>query len=133
VEAYVRDPRPISRLVVFLVSDSRNLFVSSSVLLSDVGYGLMGVVRIAKHKATDSYIAIKAIRKEYIAKHHDGRHVANEKEALNTVYSPFVPTLFGALEDFLCACLAVSLSFLRDRYISGRCKYLLCHGAMCWG
>jgi serine/threonine protein kinase len=55
----------------------------------------MGTVRIAKHKPSDAYIAIKAIRKDYISKHHDGRHVANEKEALMTINSSFVPACFG--------------------------------------
>ena len=55
----------------------------------------MGVVRITKHNPSNTYIAVKGIRKDYIEKHNDSRHVEWEKQALGFVKSSFIPSLFG--------------------------------------
>lgn len=59
----------------------------------------MGTVRVCKTKG-DRYFVMKSIRKDYIHKHNDYRHVQNEKEALLTVSkSPFCIKLFGTFQD----------------------------------
>ena len=47
-----------------------------------IGYGLMGIVRIGKLKEGKGYFAVKSIRKDYVRRHHDDRHVTNEREIL---------------------------------------------------
>jgi tRNA(His) 5'-end guanylyltransferase len=42
----------------------------------------MGVVRIVKVKPVNAYFALKAIRKDYIYKHRDQRHINNERNLL---------------------------------------------------
>lgn len=63
------------------------------------GTGLMGTVRIAKWKENNGYFALKAIRRDYINKHHDQRHVASERNILRSMSSSFCIRLFGAFED----------------------------------
>jgi protein kinase A len=61
---------------------------------------LIGVVRIAKLKSSQGYIAVKAIRKDYVKRHHDERHIKNEKEILIAMKScPFTINLFGTFQD----------------------------------
>ena len=58
-----------------------------------IGYGLMGIVRLAKLKDCNGYFAIKSIRKDYVKRHHDDRHIRNEKEILMKLRSfPFCIT-----------------------------------------
>lgn len=79
-----------------------------------IGRGLMGSVRIAKHKQTGLYVAIKSIRKEYIQKHRDQRHVASEKEVLTALSkSPFCVKLFGSFQD------AISVHFVMELEVGG--------------
>lgn len=59
----------------------------------------MGVVRIAKTK-DKKYFVIKSIRKDYIIRHHDQRHVQSEREVLQTVSNcSFCIKLFGHCQD----------------------------------
>lgn len=39
--------------------------------------------------SNSKYFVLKAVKKDYISKHNDLRHVLNEKEALRAVTSPF--------------------------------------------
>lgn len=64
-----------------------------------IGYGLMGTVRMVKLKDSDFYFAIKSIRKDYILRHHDERHVESERELLMSLRSPFCIKLFGTFQD----------------------------------
>ena len=65
-----------------------------------IGYGLMGIVRLAKLKDCNGYFAIKSIRKDYVKRHHDDRHIRNEKEILMKLRSfPFCITFFGTFQD----------------------------------
>ena len=59
----------------------------------------MGTVRIAKLKDKGAYVALKAIRKDYIVKHRDQEHVENERRILLTLQSPFCIRLFGTFQD----------------------------------
>lgn len=64
-----------------------------------IGTGLMGVVRIVKVKPVNAYFALKAIRKDYIYKHRDQRHINNERNLLMQVSSAFCIRLFGCYQD----------------------------------
>jgi len=64
-----------------------------------IGTGLMGTVRIAKLKDRNAYVALKAVRKDYIVKHRDQGHVENERRILLTLQSPFCIRLFGTFQD----------------------------------
>ena len=65
-----------------------------------IGYGLMGIVRLAKLRDCNGYFAVKSIRKDYVKRHHDGRHIRNEKEILRKLRtSPFCITYFGSFQD----------------------------------
>lgn len=66
-----------------------------------LGTGLMGTVRLSKwaHCGESLYIAMKGIKKDYILKHHDERHIANEKRIMAISTSPFIIKLFGTFQD----------------------------------
>jgi serine/threonine protein kinase len=66
-----------------------------------IGKGLMGTVHVASflHDNRAHYVAIKSIRKDYIVRHHDERHIRNEKEILQSLHSPFCVQLFGVFQD----------------------------------
>ena len=64
-----------------------------------LGTGLMGTVRVARLKKEGMYCAIKTIRKDYICKFNDGRHVRNERRILLEINHPFVLSLFGTFQD----------------------------------
>ena len=66
-----------------------------------LGVGLMGTVRLARyrHHTTPAYVAIKSIRKDYITRHNDERHVNNERDILLAMQSPFCIQLFGTCQD----------------------------------
>lgn len=69
-----------------------------------LGTGLMGTVRLAKwaRGSDDLYVAMKGISKQYILKHHDERHVSNEKKIMMMFSSPFIIRLFGTFQDEDC-------------------------------
>jgi serine/threonine protein kinase len=66
-----------------------------------LGKGLMGTVYVASFVNSNPrlYVAIKSIRKDYIARHNDDRHVQNEKEVLQLHRSPFCVKLFATYQD----------------------------------
>lgn len=64
-----------------------------------IGTGLMGTVRIAKLKDKNLYAALKAVRKDYIVKHKDGRHIENERRLMLQLKNPFCIKLFGTFQD----------------------------------
>ena len=43
-----------------------------------IGTGLMGTVRIVKFKNNNTHFALKSIKKDYINRHKDHRHIDNE-------------------------------------------------------
>lgn len=59
----------------------------------------MGAVRIVKVKPMNAYFALKAIKKDYIYKHRDQRHINNERNLLMQVTSSFCIRLFGCYQD----------------------------------
>lgn len=58
----------------------------------------MGTVRIAKNKA-GKYLVFKAVRKDYVVKHNDHRHIQNEKNILQALNCSFCVRLFGTFQD----------------------------------
>lgn len=64
-----------------------------------IGTGLMGTVRIAKHKLRNAYVAIKCIPKDYIKRHNDERHLENEEAILSSMTSTFCVKLFAKIQD----------------------------------
>ena len=42
---------------------------------------------------------MKAIKKDYVTRHNDGRHVQNERRILNDLDHPFIVRLFGTFQD----------------------------------
>ena len=65
-----------------------------------IGTGLMGTVRVARVKKDDTYVALKSVRKDYITRHNDGRHVQNERRVLYDLSEhPFVVHLYGTFQD----------------------------------
>ena len=75
-----------------------------------IGTGLMGTVRLAKIKDKGGYIALKAIRKDYIVKHKNQPYVENERRVLLCLQSPFCIRLFGAFQDGPNVYLAMQLA-----------------------
>ncbi len=60
----------------------------------------MGTVRITKLKNQEKYFVLKSIRKDYIVRHNDMRHVTNEKNILYSLKShPFCVSIFGTFQD----------------------------------
>lgn len=64
-----------------------------------IGRGLMGTVRLCKIAGEDKYFVLKALKKDSVIKHHDERHVRNEKDILLTLTSSFCIRCFGTLQD----------------------------------
>ena len=65
-----------------------------------IGTGIMGAVRMTNLKGTKQYFALKSIRKDYIEKHNDHRHIKHERELLAKLkYVPFCIQLLGTFQD----------------------------------
>jgi serine/threonine protein kinase len=58
----------------------------------------MGTVRIAKNK-NGKYMVFKAVRKDYVVKHNDHRHIQNERDILRALNCSFCVRLFGTFQD----------------------------------
>jgi hypothetical protein len=64
-----------------------------------IGTGLMGTVQLAMFKKDETWCAIKMIKKDYVCRHNDGRHIKAERALLNACDSPFIVNLFGTFQD----------------------------------
>jgi tRNA A-37 threonylcarbamoyl transferase component Bud32 len=62
-----------------------------------IGTGLMGTVRVVHIQ--NKYFALKSIRKEYIHRRNDTRHVVNEREIMQQLNNPFCIKLFKTFQD----------------------------------
>lgn len=65
-----------------------------------MGIGGFGKVFLAKHKASDQFFAIKALKKSQIKLRHTAMNqVLTEREILAVCQSPFVVKLYSAFQD----------------------------------
>jgi len=64
-----------------------------------IGTGLMGTVQLAKWKKDGTWCALKMVKKDYVCRHNDGRHVQAERKLLNMCDNPFICSLFGTFQD----------------------------------
>lgn len=76
-----------------------------------LGTGLMGTVRLCK--IGENYVAIKNIKKSYIQKHNDLRHIQNERDILRELDSKFCIHCFGTFQE------ANSISFVFEYCVGG--------------
>ena len=96
--------RKVSSKVPWLLKDATltGIDLSTYEFGRVIGRGLMGSVRIAKHKQQGYFVAIKSIKKDYIQRHHDHRHISSEREVLASLGGGnFCVRLFGACQDSL--------------------------------
>ena len=63
-----------------------------------IGTGLMGTVLLAMWKKDETWCALKCVKKDYICRHDDGRHIQAERHLLQSVDNPFVVSLFGTFQ-----------------------------------
>lgn len=87
----------LCRFILFFCSNISSNFTYSSYFIY-IGRGLMGTVRIAKNKS-GKYLVFKAVRKDYVMKHNDMRHIQNEKDILRSLNNSFCVKLFGTFQD----------------------------------
>ena len=64
-----------------------------------IGTGLMGTVRPVKLSGREGYFALKSVRKDYIHKHNDFRHVTNERVLMEALSNPFCIKLLRTYQD----------------------------------
>jgi hypothetical protein len=64
-----------------------------------IGTGLMGTVVLTKHNPTALFCVLKMVKKDYICRHDDGRHIQMEREILTKVSNPFIANMFGTYQD----------------------------------
>lgn len=67
-----------------------------------LGTGAMGTVRLSqwRYRHCRLLVAIKSVRKDYIRRYKDERHIQNEKNALMCLdKSPFIVRLFNTFQD----------------------------------
>ena len=87
-----------------------NLPLSSLECGRIIGTGLMGTVRPAKLPGKEQYIALKSVRKDYIHKHNDERHMTNERVLMSALNSPFCIKLLRTYQDAQCIYFAMELA-----------------------
>ncbi|GMH81741.1 hypothetical protein TrVE_jg5227 [Triparma verrucosa] len=64
-----------------------------------IGTGLMGTVALCKFKKDETWCAVKMVKKDYVCRHNDGRHIHAERKLLNMADNPFICSLFGTFQD----------------------------------
>jgi serine/threonine protein kinase len=64
-----------------------------------LGTGSFGRVKIAKHKKTGYYVALKCMKKMEIIKSKQTDHIMNEIKILASIQHPFIITFDGFTQD----------------------------------
>jgi serine/threonine protein kinase len=64
-----------------------------------LGTGSFGRVKIAKHKKTGNYVALKCMKKMEIIKSKQTDHIMNEIKILGSITHPFIITFDGFTQD----------------------------------
>lgn len=75
-----------------------------------IGTGLMGTVRIVTISGRKQYFALKSVRKDYISRHNDERHLRNERILMNMLNNPFCVKLFCTMQDSVHVYFAMELA-----------------------
>lgn len=75
----------------------------------------MGTVRLAKTRDGKTFV-LKGIRKEYVIRHNDHRHVTNERILLSLLSSTLTVRLFGVFQDTQCLYFALEFCPGGDLY-----------------
>lgn len=68
-------------------------------LLQTLGAGSFGRVRLAKHKKTGKYVAVKALKKAEIIRIKQVDHVISENNILGAINHPFIVEMYGFTQD----------------------------------
>lgn len=68
-------------------------------LLSTLGTGSFGRVRLARMHNTDSFYAIKIMKKERLLQKKQEVHVRNEKNILSQISHPFIVKFYASFQD----------------------------------
>lgn len=64
-----------------------------------LGTGSFGRVKIAKHRKTGNYVALKCMKKMEIIKSKQTDHIMNEIKILGNIMHPFIITFDGFTQD----------------------------------
>ena len=67
-----------------------------------VGTGSFGRVCLARHKATDTAVAIKSLLKSRIVKNQQVSHVRSERDVLDSLDHPFIVKMHSTFQDEHC-------------------------------
>jgi serine/threonine protein kinase len=68
-------------------------------LVRTLGTGSFGRVHLAQSKITESYCAIKVLRKEDVVRLKQVEHTRNEREILSKIKNDFIISLWGTFQD----------------------------------
>ena len=87
------------------------LYKGMGIKLSDIvigdtlGTGTFSRVRIARHKASGKYLALKILKKAEIIRLKQVDHTMSEKAILQKINHPMIITLYGTSQDDLHLCM----------------------------
>lgn len=68
-------------------------------ILNTLGTGSFGRVKLARHKLTNKYFALKMLKKSDIVKSKQVDHVMNENQILSMINHPFIVNMEGFCQD----------------------------------
>lgn len=77
------------------IGKSKRLNLDDFELGTTLGTGSFGRVRIAKNKATGSWVAVKIMKKAEIIKMKQVDHIMNENNILASIDHPFIISMDG--------------------------------------
>jgi serine/threonine protein kinase len=82
-------------------------------MLSTLGTGSFGRVKLVRHKATQQVYALKILSKSLVLRTKQAEHIIAEKEILNSLMHPFIVNVYATFQD------DVSLYFVLEYVIGG--------------
>lgn len=82
-------------------------------LLSTLGTGSFGRVKLVRHKATQQIYALKILSKSVVLRTKQAGHIISEKEILQSLMHPFIVNVYATFQD------DVSLYFVLEYVIGG--------------
>jgi serine/threonine protein kinase len=68
-------------------------------VLETLGTGTFGRVRLAQHRKTGTYFALKILKKHEVIRLKQVEHVLSERAILNEINHPFIVTMSAAFQD----------------------------------